>query len=558
MGAMEPSSGNGSRPQYSGPDAGTDVDVLVVGAGVTGIYQLYRALDAGFSALLLEAGDGPGGVWHWNRYPEARLDSESFTYGYFFSRELFDDWRWQELYAGQPENERYFGYVVDRCDLRPHIRFGTRVDSAVLDEDGAAWTVRAGDDLQVRARFLVAATGVLSIPIYPPVAGREDFRGEAHHTGLWPKEPVDFTGKQVAVFGTGSSGVQVIPAIADDVASLTVYQRTPNWATPLNNAPISGEEHAGIQAAFERIRDTCATSASGFMHVPHDRTTFEDGEGERRAFYEKMWNSGGFRKLTSNYTDLVTDPRANAEWCVFMAEKIRGIVQDPATAEKLIPDHPYAAKRPPFVTGYYEAFNKPNVELVSLKQNPVVRVTETGVETTDGHREFDIIVWASGFDFGTGALNRMGIRGRDGLPLEKHWEDGPVTFLGIQTRGFPNLFFPGGPHGAAGNNPRYASDQVDFVTDLLEHMRAHGYDSVEVEETAEQEWTAMVDTYAERGPFKDISYFFGSNVPGKPRRYLLNPAGRPKMREVMTDVVANGYRAYALRSSRSAGSAAPA
>ena len=525
----------------------TEVDVLVVGAGVTGIYQLHRALDAGFTALLLEAGDGPGGVWHWNRYPGARLDSESFTYGYFFSKELFEGWEWSEYFAGQPENEAYFSYVVEKRGLAEHIRFGARVDSAVWDEDTATWAVHAGDGSQVRARFLVAATGVLSIPVYPAVEGREDFRGEAHHTGLWPKEPVDFTGKRVAVVGVGSSGVQVVPAVADQAASVTVYQRTPNWATPLNNTPISDEEQAQLQADFDRIRDVCENGPSGFMHESSGRKTFDDTPEERRAFYESMWRSRGFQKLSSNYTDLIPDPRANAEFCAFLAEKIRGIVRDQETAAKLIPDHPYAAKRPPFVTGYFEAFNKPNVELVSLKEHPMVRVTGTGIETTDGHREFDIIVWASGFDFGTGALVRMGIRGRGGLPLEQHWADGPETFLGIQTRGFPNFFFPGGPHGAAGNNPRYAGDQVDFVMDVLEHVRENGYATVEVAQEAEDGWTAMVDEFARYGPFKDISYFFGTNVPGKPRRYLLNPAGRDKMREVMADVVAQDWKAETFR-----------
>jgi cation diffusion facilitator CzcD-associated flavoprotein CzcO len=525
----------------------TDVDVLVVGAGITGLYQLYRAREAGFSAQLLEAGGGVGGTWYWNRYPGARFDSESYTYGYLFSRELFEDWEWREHFAEQPETERYLNHVVDRFDLRRHIRFGARVTSAVFDEPSATWTVALGDGTEVRSRFLVAATGVLSVPYFPDVPGRQDFRGESHHTGLWPAEPVDVAGKRVAVVGTGSSGVQLIPVIADEVASLTVYQRSANWCTPLNNGPITPEEQAQLRADFESIRETLNTSPSGFLHRTHDRGTFDDAQDERTAFFERMWNSPGFSKLTSNYIDLLTDHAANAEWCEFVAGKIRGLVRDPETAEKLIPkDHRWAEKRPPFVTGYYETYNDPKVSLVDLKQTPIVRVTELGIETAEGVRELDVIVWATGFDFGTGALTRMGIRGRDGVALEDHWADGPKTFLGVQTTRFPNFFFPGGPHAAAGNNPRYNGDQVDFVTDTLVHLRDRGYDTIEVDPAAEARWTDMVDTGAAMSPFGESSYYFGSNIPGKPRRYLLNSGGRPKLFKEIARVVESDYAAFRM------------
>ena len=396
-----------------------DVDVLVVGAGITGIYQLYRAREAGFSVQLLEAGGGVGGTWFWNRYPGARFDSESYTYGYLFSKELFEEWEWQEHFAEQPETERYLNHVVDRFDLRRHMRFDAPVTSAVWDETSATWVVTAGDGSEIRARFLIAATGVLSVPYLPDVPGREDFRGEQHHTGRWPAAPIDFTGKRVAVIGTSSSGVQVVPAILDDVERVTVYQRTANWCTPLNNRPITPEEQAELRAGFVALRETLNTSLSGFAHPVNERAAFDDSEAERRAMFEKLWNSPGFMKLTSNYYDLLFNEAANDEWCAFIAEKIRSIVRDPETAERLIPtDHRFGAKRPPFVNGYFEAFNDPKVSLVDLRETPIVRLTETGIETTDGVREFDIIVWATGFDFGTGALNRMGIRGRDGLALD--------------------------------------------------------------------------------------------------------------------------------------------
>ncbi|MSO78588.1 MAG: NAD(P)/FAD-dependent oxidoreductase [Acidimicrobiia bacterium] len=534
------------------PNDAVDVDVLVVGAGISGIYQLYRALEEGFTAQLIEAGSGVGGTWYWNRYPGAQFDSESYTYAYLFSEELFDEWEWHELFAHQPEIERYLNHVVDKFDLRRHIQFNARVTSAVYDEASGTWDVTDGNGTPIRARFLVAATGVLSIPFFPEVPGRDNFRGEQHHTGLWPAKSVDFNGKHVGVLGTGSSGVQIVPVIADVVASLTVYQRTPNWCTPLNNSPITDAEQASLRADFASIRDTLNTSVAGFLHEPHDRATFDDSEEERRAFYEKMWSSPGFSKLTSNYTDVLMDETANAEWCEFVAEKVRSLVDDPTVAEMLIPkDHRFGEKRPPFVTDYYETFNRANASLVDLKATPIKRITEQGIETANGVRELDMIVWATGFDFGTGALNRMGIRGLDGLALEEHWADGPTTFLGVQTAGFPNLFFPGGPHAAAGNNPRYNGDQVEFITETLIYARDHGFDTIEVSPEAEDTWTAMVDKWAKQPPsFTEKSYYFGTNVPEKPTRYLLNAGGRPKLFREIARVRDTDYQAFKL--SRSA------
>jgi cation diffusion facilitator CzcD-associated flavoprotein CzcO len=526
-----------------------DVDVLVVGAGVTGIYQLYRARESGWSVTLVEAGNGVGGTWFWNRYPGARFDSESYTYGYLFSRELFDEWRWHEHFAAQPDTERYLNHVVDRFDLRRHVRLGTRVTSAAWDDRSGTWSVTLDDGTSLRTRFLVAATGVLSVPFFPDVPWRDDFRGESHHTGRWPTAPVDFAGKRVAVVGTGSSGVQIAPVIADEVASLTVYQRTANWCTPLNNAPITDDEQRHLRADFEQMRTALDASPHGFLHPAHDRATFDDDAAARHAFFERMWASPGFSKLTANYTDLVLDDAANAEWCEFVAAKIRGIVADADTAERLVPtDHRFGEKRPPFVAGYYEMFNRPNVDLVDLHETPMVRVTSRGIETTAGEREFDVIVWATGFDFGTGALSRMGIRGRDGVALVDHWSDGPTTFLGVATHGFPNLFFPGGPHAAAGNNPRYNGDQVDFVTDVLAYARDHDVDVVEVSAAAEAEWTGMVDAVAAKSPaaFGPSSYFYGANIPGKPRKYLLNSAGRPKLWKEIAKVVDDDYAVFGL------------
>ncbi len=523
------------------------LDVLVVGAGITGIEQLHRARGAGFTAELLEAGDGVGGTWYWNRYPGARFDSESYTYAYLFDQELFDEWVWEEHFAAQPDTERYLNHVVDRYDLRRHVHLGARVASATWDDDAAGWIVERTDGVVHRARFLVAATGVLSVPHLPDVPGRDSFAGLSLHTGRWPEAPVELAGRRVAVVGTGSSGVQVVPAIAEEVAALTVFQRSPGWCTPLNNAPITPEEQTRLRADFAAMKEVLDTSVAGFLHEPHDRAAADDTEAERRAFFERMWASPGFAKLSSNYTDLLFDHDANRAWCDFIAAKVRGIVHDPATAERLIPhDHRYGEKRPPFVTGYYEAFDLPHVRLVSLAETPMVRVTEAGIETTDGLVELDVIIWATGFDFGTGALLRMGIRGRHGQALADRWADGPRTFLGVGATGFPNLFFPGGPHAAAGNNPRYNGDQVAFVTDLLGHARDRGVDVVEVTAEAEERWTAMVDRGAAAAPFGERSYFFGSNIPGKPRKYLLNSGGRPKLLKEIARVHATDFAAFHL------------
>jgi cation diffusion facilitator CzcD-associated flavoprotein CzcO len=527
------------------PGAADQVDVLVVGAGVTGIYQLYRAREAGFSVTLLEAGDGVGGTWYWNRYPEARFDSESYTYGYLFSKELWEEWEWSERFAGQPEIERYFNHVVDRFDLRRDIVLGARVTAAVFDEPTGTWTVRTAGGREFRARFLVAATGILSVPYIPEIAGRADFLGEQHHTGRWPKTPVDVTGKRVALVGTGSSGVQIVPAIADEVASLTVYQRTPDWCTPLNNAPITPAEQADLKANFETIRATLNSSPNGFLHTVNMRKSDEDTREQRLAFYEKMWRGPGFTKLTENYLDMFHNPVVNAEWCEFLAGKIRGIVEDPDTAERLIPaGQGWPGRRPPFGTGYFEAYNKPTVSLVSLSETPILRVTETGIETAGDHREFDLIIWATGYDFGTGALNRLGVLGRDGVPLAESWADGPSTFLGVAAAGFPNFFFPGGPHGATGNNPRYSGDQVDFVVATLGHARDHGHDVIEVAPAAQDDWMNRINAGEAQSVFLKSSYFYGANIPGKPVRQLLNPTGRRTLQQLIAEVADAGYSSF--------------
>ena len=333
--------------------------------------------------------------------------------------------------------------------------------------------------------------------------------------------------------------------IADDVAQLTVFQKVADWLTPLNNTPITPEQQADLKANYESIRDTLDTSPSGFLHQIVMRSGLDDTPEQRQDFYEERWNGPGFTKLSEHYMDMTMNPTVNKEWCEFIADKVRSIVKDPETAEKLIPkDHGYGGRRPPFGTGYYEAYNKPNVSLVDINETPIVRITETGIETSEGLQEFDIIIWATGYDFGTGALNRLGVRGRQGLPLEEYWSDGPRTYLGVSTAGFPNFFFPGGPHGALGNNPRYSGDQVDLVVNALVHTRDHGHAVIETDPAAEEDWTNMMDGSASQSSFLSSSYFYGANIPGKPVKQLLNPTGRWTLQQMITEVVNNEYSTF--------------
>ncbi len=487
-----------------------------------------------------------GGTWYWNRYPGARYDSESYTYGYLFSEELFAEWDWTEHFAGQPENERYFNHVVDKFDLRRHIRFNTKITSAVWDQSTATWLVK-GDGYAARARYVVAATGVLSVPFYPAIPGRYSFRGEAYHTGLWPKTPVDFTGKRVAVIGTGSSGVQVIPMVAPEAAALTVYQRTPNWATPLNNRPITPQEQAALKADFETIRDTCNSSPSGFMHQHSDKLTFDDSPEERLGVLRAGLAA---RRVREDHLQLPGhDPEPGRQRRVVALRRRqdprRG--QRPGDGREADPDRPRLRGQAPPVRD----------RLLRGLQPPQRR---TGRPERDadhgGHRdpawrrrtackEFDIIVWATGFDFGTGALNRLGVRGVDRLPLEEYWADGPLTYLGLMCHHFPNFFFPGGPHGAAGNNPRYSGDQSDFIAGLIDFARDHRHPVIEVPKALEDEWTTTVNEAAiTMSPFNEKSYFFGTNIPGKPKAFLLNSLGRPKLLEMMEAAAKTDYAGF--------------
>jgi cation diffusion facilitator CzcD-associated flavoprotein CzcO len=536
--------------ENAGSGASLDAEVIVIGAGVSGIYQLHLLREAGFDVRLVEAGTDVGGTWYWNRYPGARFDSESYSYGYFFSPELLAEWNWSEHFAGQAETEAYLRFVVAKLGLRDLMQFRTRIASATFDEADATWTLTTEDGAQLHSRFVVSATGVLSVPYWPAIPGRERYQGEAHHTGQWPKEPVDFAGKRVAVIGTGASGVQLIPEVAKEAADLVVYQRTPNWNSPLNNGRITDEEQAQIKATYEEIYDSCMRSFAGFVHRASRKHAFDDSKEERWALYEQLYQQRGFAKLISNYRDTMTSREANAEFSEFIAEKIRARVNDPAVAEKLIPsDHGFGMRRPPMETSYYEAYNQPNVHLVDLTETPIITITETGIETSEGERPFDIIVWATGFDGFTGALTRMDVVGEGGQVLRDRWSQGVVTYLGAMVPGFPNFFIAGGPHMIGGNFPRATEIMVDYITALLQHARAGGHTVIAPEGEAAAAWTDEVHQAASIALMAENTWFRGTNIPGKPHEYLAYAGSLGKFRERMAAMDEQGYPGITFGSS---------
>jgi len=528
-----------------------DVDVAIIGAGLSGLYQLYRVRELGLSAQVIEDGDDVGGTWYWNRYPGARFDSESYTYGFSFSPELLQEWSWSEHFAPQPETLRYAGHVADRFDLRRHIRFGRRVLAAHWHEPSRTWELMLDDDSRLRARFLVTAIGALSVPTLPRIEGIDRFRGVSCHTARWPKEGVDFSGRRVAVIGTGATGVQVIQEVAKTAAHLTVFQRTPNWCAPLGNRAITDDEQREIKANYADILRRCRENVSGFIHNPDPRSALEVSPEEREAFWEDRYWAPGFGIWVGNFRDVLTNREANRLMSEFAARKIRQRVQDPATAEKLIPkNHGFGTRRLPLETRYYEVYNQPNVELVDLNETPIETVTPAGIRTTAREHAFDIIVYATGFDALTGAYDAMDIRGVDGRALRDQWRQGARTFIGIQNDGFPNLLMVMGPMGALGNIPRSIEYNVDWVTGLLRHMRDRGLTRVEPPRASVDTWMEEVRKASEGLLSNEISSWMtgvNSNVEGRTTRVLARYSGTgPQYRARCDAVAAGGYRELAF------------
>jgi cation diffusion facilitator CzcD-associated flavoprotein CzcO len=536
-------------------------EVIVVGAGVAGLYQIKRLVDLGIDTTVLEAGSDLGGTWQWNRYPGARFDSESYTYGYSFSRELLDEWHWKERFSGQPENLRYLHHVADKFGLRQHMQFNCRVEAAHYDEAQNLWRLSTADGRALTCRFLIMATGLLSIPTLPRLQGMERFKGRSFHTFHWPHEPVEMAGKRVAVIGTGATGIQVIGEIADKVGELTVFQRRPNWSAPLNNGPISDAEMADIRRRYDEIFATCARTPGGFEHEPDRRGFFEVTREERLALWDRLYDEPGFGIWLRNFKEIFTDEKANAEFSEYIAERIRRRVKDPKVAEKLIPrDHGFGVQRVPLETRYFEAYNRPNVHLVDISETPIVSVTETGLRTTERDYDFDIIVYATGFDAITGAFDKIDIQGVGGEKLGTKWRTTISTFLGMMIHGFPNMLMPAGPQSgsASTNYPRGIETGVNWCTDLLEYMSAHGYTRCEATAAAEKRWTDHVtNMYAMMLMRKAKSWFTGynSNVAGHEQgtvRYLVYNGGAPKYVNTINAVAAKGYEGVVLSADRGA------
>jgi cation diffusion facilitator CzcD-associated flavoprotein CzcO len=526
-------------------------DTVIIGAGISGLYQLHRLRELGQRVRVFEAGTGVGGTWYWNRYPGCRFDSESYSYGYSFSQELLEEWSWTEHFAPQPETERYLNHVADKFDLRRDIQLRSRVKAATWDEGDRTWEITLEDGARCRARYLVTAVGPLSAPTLPRIPGVEAFGGEAYHTGLWPKHPVTFEGKRVAVIGTGATGVQAITEIAKTAGHLTVFQRRPNWCTPLHNRPISDPEMAEIRRTYPAIFERCRETAACFIHTTDPRGTFEVTPAEREAFWEMLYAAPGFAIWMGNFKDVLTDREANALFSEFVAGKIRQRVKDPRVAELLIPkDHGFGTRRVPQESGYYEVYNRSNVELVSIVETPIVRLTPTGIRTTARDFDLDMIVYATGFDAITGSLDRIDIRGVGGRSLKERWRAGLETFVGVMVDGFPNLFMVMGPHTALGNIPRSIEYNVEWIRDLLGHMGRHGLRVADARPDAVDEWTAFVKKKGEGLLANEVdSWMTGvnQNVEGKHVRIVARYSGTaPEYRDWCDRVAADGYRELTL------------
>jgi len=528
-----------------------DYDALIIGAGFAGMYQLHLLRDRlGLDALVLEAGDGVGGTWYWNRYPGARCDSESHCYSYTFSKELFEEWEWTERYPQQAEIMRYLNHVADRFDLRRSIRFGTRVVGAHYDERANRWTVTTEAGETLRARFLITAVGCLSTANVPDIPGLSSFAGDWYHTGRWPHDGVDFAGKRVGLIGTGSTGIQATPVIADAAEHLTVFQRTANYSVPAHNAPLSADFKQWVRSNHAGIRHITRANTNGQAFYIEDRSVWDVSSEEREALYEAAWAKGGLQ-FRAVFRDLLFDKAANDTAATFLKNKIRQIVHDPATAALLADiDHPYAAKRPPIDTGYFEAFNRSNVALVDVRAAPIAEITPDGLRTTEATYKLDVIVFATGFDAMTGPLLRLDITGRDGVSLRDAWAAGPRTYLGLQIKGFPNLFTITGPGSPSvlTNMPVAIEQHAEWIADCISHLLEQGISRIEPVGDAVEGWVRQVNAAADATllPLASSSWYLGANVPGKPRVFMPYAGGMARYRAICEDVAANGYQGFAL------------
>ncbi|WP_164155535.1 flavin-containing monooxygenase [Sandarakinorhabdus rubra] len=526
------------------------LDVLIVGAGFAGMYMLLKSREQGLKVQAIEAGSGVGGTWYWNRYPGARVDIQSLDYSYGFDARLEQEWRWSERYAPQPELLAYANHVADRFDLKKDIRFKTRVTAAHWDAKADGWNVTLDTGEVIPARFVVMATGCLSVPTDVTFPGLDDYKGTIYRTSRWPHEGVDFSEQRVGIIGTGSSAIQSIPIIAESAAHLTVFQRTPNYSTPARNGPIPEEEFQEWLKDPRAFRARSRYTPTGFWNDPReDAIATQTPPDEIKAELERRWAWGGFRILSA-FADQAIDPEANKIVADFIAEKIREQVKDPKVAEMLTPkDHPFGTKRPCVDTNYYATYNRDNVELVDLRSDPLETFTATGIRTKNRSFDFDAVVLATGFDAMTGAIERVDIRGVNGETIKEHWAAGPETYLGLMVAGFPNLFLITGPGSPSvlTNMINSIEQHVDYVADIIASLNASQAGRIEATREAEQAWTDHVDQSAAMTLFpRANSWYMGANVPGKPRRFLAYTGGLDVYSDICNAVRDKGWEGFVI------------
>ncbi|WP_233608785.1 flavin-containing monooxygenase [Nocardia stercoris] len=535
------------EPSTSTRLSGTELDVVVVGAGIAGLYALHKFRSQGLTVRVLEAGAGVGGVWYWNRYPGARCDVESVDYSYSFDDDLQQEWNWSEKYAAQPEILAYLQHVAERFDLYRDIEFGTRVTDIELDVPTLRWTVRADTGLELSARFVVLATGPLSNANTPAIPGLESFAGQVLHTSTWPHAGVDLAGQRVGVIGTGSSGIQAIPHLAAAAERLTVFQRSANYSVPAGNTALDDETRRRQKAGYPQRRRLSMHSGGGSPHLAHEKSALELSDAERRAAYEERWKLGGVL-FSKTFPDQLSDPAANETARLFWEEKVRAVIDDPEVARVLIPrDHPIGTKRICTDTGYYQTYNRDNVELVDLKAAPIDRIDATGVHTTARHYPLDTLVLATGFDAMTGSVARMNIVGRDGVTLNEAWREGPKTYLGLGVTGFPNLFpltGPGSPSVLA-NMVLHSELHVDWVADAIAYLDAGGATALEARPEAVADWVAECSERAAGTLMTQAnSWYLGANIEGKPRVFMPFCGGFGVYGQIIADVAAADYKGF--------------
>jgi cyclohexanone monooxygenase len=552
MSALQSISG---QSRAAGPESHREShDVVVVGAGFAGMYMLHRLRGIGLSVRVYEQGGDVGGTWYWNRYPGARCDVESMQYSYSFSNELQQEWNWSERYAPQPEILRYANHVADRFKLRQDIQLDTRVERAVFDESANIWSVSTLDGKTVTAKYVVLATGCLSNARTPDIKGLADFGGKVYHTGHWPHEPVDFSGLRVGVIGTGSSGIQSVPVIAEQASHLTVFQRTANFSIPARNAALTAGERQAWKADYPEIRRKAREETrNGIVQEIPDRGALDDGDNERRARYEARWARGGVTFM-GTYNNLALDKAANDTAADFVRGKIAEIVKDPQTARLLQPNnHPIGSKRICVDSDYFAAFNRANVTLVDIKSNPIEEILPNGVRTGSGDYAIDALVLATGFDAMTGSVAKIDISGRNAQTLNQKWAEGPKTYLGLMSAGFPNLFLITGPGSPSVLSNMIVSieQHVDWITDCIAYMRGRDLDTMEANGKAEENWVAHVNEVAHGTLYPQAnSWYMGANIPGKPRIFMPYIGGVGTYRQICNDVAAKGYKGFVMTPSR--------